>query len=157
MVCALEKDFLEDKFIDCNFISNININDRIKFSNKNIYYFGNYNNDKINIIKRKLLKNKKKIINSIENGIKIIITGNSCELFNMSFKHDNSLNLFNCDNNIIKKKILSKHNTIKNNKDYNVKKINVLNNHIYGNFTYKNLYFINNEKYINKIIKKQSN
>ena len=41
MICALEKDLLDDKFIDKRFIKDINTNERILFNKNNIYYFWN--------------------------------------------------------------------------------------------------------------------
>ena len=72
MICVLEKELLEDNFIDKRFIKNINNEERILFNKNNIYYFGNYKKDSLNIIKEKLLKNKRNIINAIERNIKII-------------------------------------------------------------------------------------
>ena len=42
MICVLEKELLEDNFIDKRFIKNINKEERILFNKNNIYYFGNY-------------------------------------------------------------------------------------------------------------------
>lgn len=155
MICVLEKDLLEDKFIDNNFINNININNRIHFDNNNIFYFGNYKKDKLNIIAKKLLHNKKNINNAIEKGIKIIVAGNSCDLFNNHFKTYKSLNLFNCCDSIVKRKLLKKQNKIK---ERNSTKIIVLDNLDKAiendNFKYKNFCYIKSEKNINKIIKK---
>ena len=137
MICVLEKKLLDDKFIDKRFIKDINANERILFNNKNIYYFGNYKKDSLNIIKNKLLKNKRNIVNAIERNIKIIITGNSIELFNNTFKY-NDLNLFTAYNKSNKFRIL---NDLKRGLDT-------------YNFKYKNLICFNNIKLINKIIKK---
>ncbi len=128
MIKIIEKDFLDDDFIIKPFASNINLNDKIYFSKKDTYYFGNYKDDKIHKIKEKLKKNKRRIIKAIENGTNFIIHGNSIDIFNNSFKY-NDINLFTAyDNkkNIIKKK--------------NVKYINDLNNGIDSlDFRYKNL------------------
>jgi hypothetical protein len=51
MICVLEKDLLDDKFIDKRFIKDISTNERILFNNKNIYYFGNYKKDSLKDIK----------------------------------------------------------------------------------------------------------
>ena len=37
MIKVLEKDFLNDKFIDNNFTSNIKLNDKLNFNKNNIY------------------------------------------------------------------------------------------------------------------------
>lgn len=128
MIKIIEKDFLDDDFIIKPFASNINLNDKIYFSKKDTYYFGNYKDDKIHKIKEKLKKNKKRIIKAIENGTNFIIHGNSIDIFNNSFKY-NDINLFTAyDNkrNIIKKKT--------------VKYINDLTNGIDSlDFRYKNL------------------
>lgn len=93
MIKIIEKDFLNDDFIIKAFTSNIDIKENIYFSKNNVYYFGNYKDDKINIIKEKILKNKKRIINAIENNVTFIIHGNSINLFNNNFKM-NEINLF---------------------------------------------------------------
>ncbi len=138
MICVLEKDLLDDKFIDKRFIKDISTNERILFNNKNIYYFGNYKKDSLNIIKDKLLKNKRNIINAIERNIKIIITGNSIDLFNNTFKYKD-INLFTAYNKSNKFRIL---NDLKKGLDT-------------YNFKYKNLICFNDIKLINKIIKKK--
>lgn len=109
MIKILEKEFLEDNFIIKPFASNININDNIYFSKEHTYYFGNYKKDKLKIIKNKIIKNKKRIINAVENGVKIIIHGNSLEIFNNSFKAKD-INLFTAYD----KKRLIKKNQFKN-------------------------------------------
>ena len=150
MIKVLEIDYLEDNFINKKLVSNININDKLIFKKENIYYFGNYNEDNLDIIRKKILHNKKNIINAIEKGIKFIITGNSYELFNNDFKN-NSLNLYTCyDKNIFK------HKRIKNIKaSTKLKQVNDLNTGIDSqNFKYKNMICINDEKNIAKIIKK---
>ena len=93
MIKVIEKDFLDDNFIIKSFTDNINIKDNIYFSKNNVYYFGNYKENKIDIIKAKVLKNKKRIINAIENNVTFIIHGNSIDIFNNSFK-TNNINLF---------------------------------------------------------------
>ena len=47
MIKIIEKEFLDDNFIIKPFASNININDNIYFSKENVYYFGNYKEDKL--------------------------------------------------------------------------------------------------------------
>ena len=150
MIKVLEVDYLEDNFINKKLVSNININDKLIFKKENIYYFGNYNKDNLNIIRKKLLNNKKNIINAVEKGIKFIITGNSNDLFNNDFKN-NSLNLYTCyDKNIFKRKKIK--NTKSNTK---LKQVNNLTSGIDSiNFKYKNMICINDEKNIDKIIKK---
>ena len=138
MIKVIEKDFLDDDFIIKPFTKNINLKDNIYFSKDNIYYFGNYKQDKINDIKEKILKNKKRIINAIEHNITFIIHGNSIDLFNNSFK-TKDMNLFTAyDKKTIKilfKKLKIK--KIKNNKIAIIcdlkKGIDTL------NFKYKNL------------------
>lgn len=147
MIKAIEKDFLNDKFINKSFVYNIKITDNLKFNKQDTYYFGNYDVDKINIIKTKIIKNKKSIINAVEKGVKFIICGNSIEIFNNSFK-SNELNLFTFYSN----------NSILHKYDKKIKLINNLKQGIYSdNFKYKNLVCISKQKYINKIIKNQSN
>ena len=138
MIKVIEKDFLDDDFIIKPFTKNINLKDNIYFSKDNIYYFGNYKQDKINDIKEKILKNKKRIINAIEHNITFIIHGNSIDLFNNSFKTKN-MNLFTAyDKKTIKK--LFKKLKIKKRKN---KKIAIICDLKKGidtlNFKYKNL------------------
>lgn len=106
MIKIIEKEFLDDDFIIKPFASDININDNIYFTKNNTYYFGNYKDDKKDYIKNKINRNKKRIINAIENGTNFIIHGNSIELFNNSFKA-NDINLFTAyhKKNIIRKNI----------------------------------------------------
>ena len=138
MIKVIEKDFLDDDFIIKPFTKNINLKDNIYFSKDNIYYFGNYKQDKINDIKEKILKNKKRIINAIEHNITFIIHGNSIDLFNNSFK-TKDMNLFTAyDKKTIK--ILFKKLKIKKIKN---KKIAIICDLKKGidtlNFKYKNL------------------
>ena len=127
MIKVLEKDYLEDKFIIKQFLYNIKIKENIFFDKKDTYYFGNYKEEKLDIIKQKVNKNKKRIISAIENGTTIIIHGNSIELFNNSFKACN-INLFTAYDD---KKLFKR------------KKVKFVNDINYGinslNFKYKNL------------------
>ncbi len=145
MIKVLEKDFLNDKFIDNNFTSNIKLNDKLNFNKNNIYYFGNYDENYIDVIKEKLIKNKKSIIKAINNNIKIILAGNMKEIFNNEF-NINGLNLYTCLNCKLRKKIK------------NYKKIKNINNidkpFEEVNFRYKNLICVDYEKNILKILKK---
>ena len=145
MIKVLAKEFLNDKFIDNNLTSNIKLNDKIYFNKNNIYYFGNYDEKHINEIKNKLIKNKKRIINAINKNIKIILVGNSKEIFNNEF-NINSLNIYTCSDCKLIKRIKNK-NKIKNinNIDKPFEEIN---------FRYKNLICIDNEKYILNILKR---
>ena len=93
MIKVIEKDFLDDNFIIKAFTENISLKDNIYFSKENIYYFGNYKENKIDDIKKKILKNKKRIINAIERNVTFIIHGNSIDLFNNTFKKED-MNLF---------------------------------------------------------------
>ena len=127
MIKIIEKEFLDDNFIIKPFASNININDNIYFSKENVYYFGNYKEDKLNIIKNKVIKNKKRIINAVENGVKFIIHGNSIDIFNNSFKASD-INLFTAYD----KKRLFKKNQLKNIYNLNIGCDTL-------NFKYKNL------------------
>ena len=138
MIKVIEKDFLDDDFIIKPFTKNINLKDNIYFSKDNIYYFGNYKQDKINDIKEKILKNKKRIINAIEHNITFIIHGNSIDLFNNSFK-TKDMNLFTAyDKKTIK--ILFKKLKIKKRKNKKIEKIYDLKKDIDTlNFKYKNL------------------
>ena len=47
MIKIIEKEFLKDDFILRTFTSNINIKDKIKFSKNDVYYFGNYDKNKL--------------------------------------------------------------------------------------------------------------
>lgn len=109
MIRILEKDFLKDNFIIKPFAENISLKDNIYFSKENIYYFGNYKEEHLNDIKNKIIKNKKRIINAIENNVTFIIHGNSIEIFNNSFKH-NDVNLFTAYN---KKRLFNKNKIVK--------------------------------------------
>lgn len=127
MIKIIEKEFLDDDFIIKPFASNIKLCKNIYFNKKDTYYFGNYKEDKINLIKEKINKNKKRIIKAVENGTSIIIHGNSIDLFNNSFKACD-INLFTAydDKKIFKRK--------------KVKFVNDLNYGINSlNFKYKNL------------------
>lgn len=126
MIKIIEKDFLDDNFIFKAFTSNMSINDKITFKKNNIYYFGNYKENKLNIIKNKIYKNKKSLLNAIERGVTFIIHGNSIELFNNNFK-STGINLFTAyeEKNIFKRK----------NKNINDLKLGI--NSL--NFRYKNL------------------
>lgn len=157
MIKVLESNSLNDSFIDINFISNISINDRLTFNKKDIYYFGNYNEMELYKIKEKLIKNKKNIKNAVEKGIKFIICGNSCEIFNNNF-NINDINLFTQYNNNNFKYHHNKLKFKKRKKENKIKTIYNLNDTITtSNFKYKNLIFIENEKYIYNTIKKIQN
>ena len=127
MLKIIEKNFLEDDFIIKPFASNINIHDNIYFKKNDVYYFGNYQKNKINQIRKKINSNKKRIIKAIEKGTYFIIHGNSIELFNNSFKSEN-INLFNA----YEEKKVKKRKKVKFVNDLNFG-INSL------NFRYKNL------------------
>ena len=127
MIKIIEKELLNDNFIIKPFASNIKINDNIYFSKENIYYFGNYKEDKLEIIKNKIKKNKNRIYKAIENGVKFIIHGNSIEIFNNSFKAKD-INLFTAyeKKRLIKKRYIKEINNLKKGSDT-------------LNFKYKNL------------------
>ena len=74
MIKVIEKDLLDDEFINKKLITNISKEEKIYFSKDNIYYFGNYTKEGLNIIKQKLLKNKNALKRAIENNIKFIIS-----------------------------------------------------------------------------------
>ena len=148
MIKVIEKDLLEDNFINKKLITNISKEEKIYFSKDNIYYFGNYTNEGLKTIKQKLLKNKNALKRAIENNIKFIISGNSTELFNNSFNH-NDLNIYTCYNEkSFKSKIKGiRFSHFKNNNK--LKYINNINKTIDSeNFRYKNLICIKN---INKM------
>lgn len=148
MICALKKKYLKDDFIETKLINNL---DNISFNKNNIIYFGNYEENKLEIIFKKLLKNKEKIIKALESGKKIIVTGNSCNLFNIAFKPNKSLNLFNCYDIKIKNNKLRKYKKISSIKNNKIQNINNLNEDInYSNFRYKNFIYISNNKNIKK-------
>lgn len=154
MIKILEKDFLNDDFINKELADNIKIKEKISFTKENIYYFGNYELDKLKIIKKKMIKNKKSLIKAIEKGIKFIICGNSIEIFNNDFK-TNGLNIYtNYNPSIFKRR--GNNLKIKNDKgNASIKTVNSINKVIASsNFRYKNLICIANEEKIDKIIKK---
>lgn len=105
MIKIIEKDFLDDNFIFKAFTTSMSINDKITFKKNNVYYFGNYKQEKLNIIKNKIYKNKKSLLKAIERGVTFIIHGNSIELFNNDFK-TTGINLFTAyeEKNIFKRK-----------------------------------------------------
>lgn len=155
MVVAIEKDLLNDCFIDKNFICNLSIEDKITFNKNNIYFFGNYEEDKLKYIKNKLIKNKKNIKRAIENNIKFIVTGNSYDIFNNSFKHDD-LNIFTAYNKKMFKKKIRKIRIKKDKDNLNLKTVYSLEKGVNSkNFKYKNLLCIKRPDTINKIIKKR--
>lgn len=145
MIKVIEKEYLDDNFIIKPFLHNMKINENISFDKKDTYYFGNYKDEKLDTIRKKVNKNKKRIINAIENGAKFIIYGNSINIFNNSFNHNN-INLFTSYNKngfknkfgklIIKKKYKNKNIEIVN----NIKKCITS-----ENFRYKNLICIKKE------------
>lgn len=155
MVVAIEKDLLNDCFIDKNFICNLSIEDKITFNKNNIYFFGNYEEDKLKYIKNKLIKNRKNIKRAIENNIKFIVTGNSYDIFNNSFKHDD-LNIFTAYNKKMFKKKIRKIRIKKDKDNLNLKTVYSLEKGVNSkNFKYKNLLCIKSPDTINKIIKKR--
>ena len=142
MIKIIEMEYLDDNFINTSFCKNISLNENITFSKGNIYYFGNYKEDKIELIKKKLIKNRKNLLNAIQNNVKFIISGNSFEMFNNSFKP--------YDLNIYTNYSKSKHSN-------KIRYIADLKKGIEGNiFKYKNLICIKNTNKINKVIKKLS-
>jgi len=156
MIKVLEKDFLNDSFIIKEFADNISIKDNFKFNSNNIYYFGNYKEDKLNTIKKKIINNKKSIKNAIEKGAKFIITGNSVSLFNNNF-NINDINLFNLYNEKDFKRKNNKLRYKKKKKNNKIYLFNNLNSISYDNFRYKNLICISNINNINNVIKKVKN
>lgn len=155
MIKVLEKDYLNDNYIDKHFVENLKLKEKLKFSKNNIYYFGNYDNDKLKLIKNKLLRNKKSLINAIEKGIKFIICGNSTELFNNQF-NAYSLNIYTCYDSTSFKKFFSKLKIKDQKNNYKILEVDNLNEVITNcNFRYKNLLCIKNEENIDKIIKQK--
>ena len=125
------------------------------FNKNNIYFFGNYEEDKLKYIKNKLIKNKKNIKRAIENNIKFIVTGNSYDIFNNSFKHDD-LNIFTAYNKKMFKKKIRKIRIKKDKDNLNLKTVYSLEKGVNSkNFKYKNLLCIKRPDTINKIIKKR--
>lgn len=154
MIKVIEKDFLDDNFINKSLIKNISLHDKIFFSKENIYYFGNYKPDKLPLIKERLLKNKKRLINAIERNIRFIICGNSLEMFNNTFKKNN-LNIYTAYCPYMFKRRLKKLTIKKQKNDMNLRTVDSLNKGIEGsNFKYKNFVCISDENLIDKIIKK---
>lgn len=153
MIKAIEKDYLNDNYINKIIISNLKISEKINFSKNDIYYFGNYDEDKLTLINDKLIKNKKSLIKAIENNIKFIICGNSYELFNNLFNHKN-LNIFTAYNS---KEFKCKFKKIRFKKEkYNnsLKIVDNLKKPIDNeNFKYKNFLCIKDPNLIEKIIK----
>ena len=153
MIRAIEKDLLCDSFLNTRFLKNIDVNDKINFNLNDIYYFGNYDKDKLNIIRKKINSNKRSIRKAVNRGVKFIITGNSIKLFNNNF-NTKDINLFNTYNDksfkCRRRQILFK-NYRKSNK---IKYIDNLDNANNDNFRYKNLICINNKVTIDDIIKK---
>lgn len=152
MIKVLEKTLLKDNFINTYLVDNINIYDKINFSLDNIYYFGNYDVDKLSIIRKKINKNKNNILRAIKRGVKFIITGNSISLFNNNF-NTKDINLFNSYDDKIFKYKRNKIKFKKEKSNYKIKCINNLNMADNSNFRYKNLICIKDEKTIDKIIK----
>lgn len=138
MIKIIEMEYLDDNFINTSFCKNISLNEKITFSKGNIYYFGNYKEDKIELIKKKLIKNRKSLLNAIQNNVKFIISGNSFEMFNNSFKP--------YDLNIYTNYSKSKHSN-------KIIYIDDLKKGIEGNvFKYKNLVCVKDTKKIDKVI-----
>lgn len=93
MIKVLEKNYLEDEFIIKALLTDISIKNNLSLKKEDIYYFGNYKDDFLDNIKKKINKNKKRIKNAVEKGTTIILHGNSVEIFNNSFK-PKDINLF---------------------------------------------------------------
>ena len=152
MICAIEKNLLCDNFLNTQFLSNIGITDKINFNLNDIYYFGNYDNNKLHIIKRKINNNKESIKKAVNRGVKFIITGNSINLFNNNF-NSKDINLFNTYNDksfrYKRHKLLFRNDKVNN----RIIRINNLNSAHNSNFRYKNLICINYKTTIDKIIK----
>lgn len=145
MIKVLEKDYLDDKFIIKPFLYNIKIKENVFFDKKDTYYFGNYKEEKLDIIKQKVNKNKKRIINAIENGTKFIIYGNSINIFNNSFNHNN-INLFTSYSENRFKNKFGKLIIKKKYKNKNIEIVENINKCITSeNFRYKNLICIKKE------------
>lgn len=145
MIKAIEKEYLNDNFIIKPFLHSMKINENIFFDEKDIYYFGNYKDEKLDTIRKKVNKNKKRIINAIENGTKFIIYGNSINIFNNSFNHKN-INLFT---SYSKNEFKNKFGKLIIKKKYKNKNIEIVNNIskciTSENFRYKNLICIKKE------------
>lgn len=154
MIKVLEAEYLNDNFIDKKFVSSLGINDKISFSKENIYYFGNYEEDKIPMIKNKLIRNKKSMLKAIEAGVRFIVCGNSVEMFNNDFK-TNGLNIYTFYNPSLFKRRLN-HVIIKKDKYKNeIKTVRGLDKVICAvNFKYKNFLCISREQMIDALIKK---
>ena len=149
MIKIIEKNKLDDDFILKTYAINLSINDKLKFNKMDVYYFGNYKKDELKVIEKKLIRNKKNIINAIEKGTKFLIHGNSIDMFNNSFI-SNKLNIFTCYD-LVNLKV--RKNKISFRKKYSntLKKINSLNEVSDNiNFRYKNLICFMNEKALKK-------
>ena len=142
MIKVLEQDLLDDKFIIKGLTFNIKLNDKLLFNKEDIYYFGNYKENELYKIKNKLINNKKRLIKAIEQGVKIIVCGNSFELLNNSF-NSKDINLYTSfnPNNFKKNKIKFK-KKYKNTKLKTIYDISVPINS--ENFRYKNFVCIKN-------------
>lgn len=150
LIRVIEKDLLEDNFIIKPFAKNISLNESIYFSKNDIYYFGNYKKEALIKIKNKILKNKKRIIKAIENNIRFIVYGNSTEIFNNTFNH-NDVNLFTCYNPYEFKKHINRFRLNKKHKDNKIKRVDNINDVITSeNFLYKNFLCVKNKKIIEK-------
>lgn len=134
MIKVIEKKYLNDDNINIMLVDNIGINDKIIFNKNDLYYFGNYDKNKLPYIKRKINSNKNNIRNAVEKGIHFIITGNSYELFNNNFNYKD-INLFNAYNKkaFSKKRIKNKKSSRKIKEYTNLEEIET------DNFKYKNL------------------
>lgn len=145
MIKVIEKEYLDDNFIIKPFLHDVKINENISFDKKDTYYFGNYKDEKLDTIRKKVNKNKKRIINAIENGAKFIIYGNSINIFNNSFNHNN-INLFTSYNKNGFKNKFGKLIIKKKYKNKNIEIVNNIKNCITSeNFRYKNLICIKKE------------
>ncbi|MEG2351527.1 MAG: hypothetical protein RSB54_02470, partial [Bacilli bacterium] len=120
------------------------------------YYFGNYQQDKLDKVFKKINNNKKLIKNAIENKAKIIICGNSYELFNNRFNVKDSINLFTAfNNNNFTKRRFSKFMKIREKNDDTLEKISSLNYVVQNeNFKYKNLYCVKSQESVKIAIKR---
>ena len=71
------------------------LGDKIDFKKYDLVYIGHMNYEVQELVRDDILKYKKELLSGIENGMYVIATGNSYELFGKTINGKKALNLFN--------------------------------------------------------------
>ena len=90
--------------VDVN-VDNLTINDKIDFNKYDIFFMGMGSEDNQELVREDILKYKKDIKKSIEDGKVFILTGNSYELLGKSIEGKKCLDIFNFESRYIPERI----------------------------------------------------